>query len=100
LGDERRRQRPPGIGAVLDNRQGAPRWAPDGSAVYFTLQERGRIHLVRLPISGGKPEYVVKDIGGVGAGPWGGTDRWRTVSRHHKTRRSFISRQATAWRAS
>ena len=54
------------IGAVLDNRQGAPRWAPDGSAVYFTLQERGRIHLVRLPISGGKPEYVVKDIGGVG----------------------------------
>src|SRR5260370_1659430 len=29
------------IGAVLDNRQGAPRWPPDGSAVYFTLQERG-----------------------------------------------------------
>src|SRR6266850_451471 len=28
------------IGSVLDNRQGAPRWAPDGSAVYFTLQER------------------------------------------------------------
>jgi dipeptidyl aminopeptidase/acylaminoacyl peptidase len=54
------------IGAVLDNRQGAPRWAPDGSAVYFTLQERGSNHLVRLPISGGKPEYVVKDTGGVG----------------------------------
>jgi len=54
------------IGAVLDNRQGAPRWAPDGSAVYFTLQERGSNHLVRLPISGGKPEYVVKDAGGVG----------------------------------
>src|SRR5258706_736676 len=54
------------IGAVLDNRQGAPRWAPDGSAVYFTLQERGSNHLVRLAISGGKPEYVVKDTGGVG----------------------------------
>jgi len=54
------------IGAVLDNRQGVPRWAPDGSAVYFTIQDRGSIHLVRLPISGGKPELVVKDIGGVG----------------------------------
>src|SRR6266704_209654 len=54
------------IGAVLDNRQGAPRWAPDGSVVYFTVQESGSIHLVRLPISGDKPEYVVKDTGGVG----------------------------------
>jgi dipeptidyl aminopeptidase/acylaminoacyl peptidase len=54
------------IGAVLDNRQGAPQWSPDGSAVYFTLQERGSNHLVRLPISGNKPEYVVKNRGGVG----------------------------------
>jgi dipeptidyl aminopeptidase/acylaminoacyl peptidase len=54
------------IGAVLDNRQGAPRWSADSSAVYFTIQERGSNHLVRLPISGGKPEYVVKDKGGVG----------------------------------
>jgi dipeptidyl aminopeptidase/acylaminoacyl peptidase len=54
------------IGAVVDNRQGAPKWAPDGSAVYFTVQERGSNHLVRLPISGGAPEYVVKDIGSVG----------------------------------
>src|ERR1700694_2199112 len=54
------------IGAVLDNRQGAPRWAPDASAVYFTLQERGSNRLVRLPISGGKPEYVVKESGVVG----------------------------------
>jgi len=55
------------IGAVLDNRQGVPRWSPDGSAVYFTLQERGSNRLVRLPASGGKPELVVKDAGGVGA---------------------------------
>jgi dipeptidyl aminopeptidase/acylaminoacyl peptidase len=61
-GSERRE-----IGAVVDNRQGAPKWAPDGSAVYFTVQERGSNHLVRLPVSGGAPEYVVKDIGSVGA---------------------------------
>jgi dipeptidyl aminopeptidase/acylaminoacyl peptidase len=51
------------IGNVIDNRQGAPQWASDGSAVYFTVQERGSNHLVRLPISGGQPEYVVKDAG-------------------------------------
>jgi dipeptidyl aminopeptidase/acylaminoacyl peptidase len=55
------------IGNVIDNRQGAPQWAPDGTAVYLTVQERGNNHLVRLPISGGLPEYVVNDIGGVGA---------------------------------
>jgi dipeptidyl aminopeptidase/acylaminoacyl peptidase len=54
------------IGAVIDNRQGAPQWAPDGSAVYFTVQERGSNYLVRLPVSGGTPEYVVKDRGSVG----------------------------------
>jgi len=55
------------IGTAIDNRQGAPQWAPDGSALYFTVQERGSNHLVRLPISGGQPEYIVKDAGGVGA---------------------------------
>ena len=54
------------IGSVVDNRQGVPQWAPDGSAVFFTVQERGNYHLVRLPISGGQPEYVVKEAGGVG----------------------------------
>ena len=53
------------IGSVLDDRQGAPRWAPDGSALYFTVQEGGSVHLVRLPVAGGRPEYVVKDSGGV-----------------------------------
>ncbi|HEY2546968.1 MAG TPA: hypothetical protein VGI46_12950, partial [Candidatus Acidoferrum sp.] len=55
------------IGAVIDNRQGAPKWSPDGSAVYFTVQERGSNHLVRLPISGGAPEYLLKETGSVGA---------------------------------
>ncbi len=54
------------IGNVIDNRQGAPQWAADGSAVYFTVQERGSIHLVRVPVSGGEPEYIVKETGGVG----------------------------------
>jgi dipeptidyl aminopeptidase/acylaminoacyl peptidase len=54
------------IGAAIDNRQGAPQWAPDGSAVYFTVQERGSNHLVRLSLAGGKPEYLVKDEGSVG----------------------------------
>ncbi len=54
------------IGAAIDNRQSAPHWAPDGSAVYFTVQERGNSHLVRMPLAGGQPEYVVKDEGGMG----------------------------------
>ncbi|HXY08330.1 MAG TPA: S9 family peptidase [Terriglobales bacterium] len=54
------------IGSVIDNRQGAPQWAPDGSAVYFTVQERGSNHLARLPIAGGQPEYIIRDAGGVG----------------------------------
>jgi dipeptidyl aminopeptidase/acylaminoacyl peptidase len=55
------------IGAALDNRQGGPKWAPDGNSVYFTIQQRGSNHLVRLPISGGGPDYVLKERGGVGS---------------------------------
>ncbi len=55
------------IGSVIDNRQGAPQWSPDGSAVCFTVQARGSNHLVRLPLSGGKPEFVIKNVGGVGS---------------------------------
>jgi dipeptidyl aminopeptidase/acylaminoacyl peptidase len=55
------------IGNVIDNRQGAPQWSPDGTAVYFTVQQRGSNHLVRLPISNGQLDYVIKDIGGVGS---------------------------------
>src|SRR5215472_13070476 len=53
------------IGAVIDNRQGAPHWSADGNSVYFTVQERGNNRLVRLPITGGSPEYVVKEPGSV-----------------------------------
>jgi dipeptidyl aminopeptidase/acylaminoacyl peptidase len=54
------------IGSAIDNRQGTPQWAPDGTAVYFTVQERGSNHLVRLPIAGGQPEYIVNEPGGIG----------------------------------
>src|SRR5262249_21672130 len=54
------------IGAVIDNRQGAPRWSADGNSLYFTVQERGNNRLVRLPIAGGSPEYVVKETGSAG----------------------------------
>ena len=53
------------IGAVVDNRQGAPRWSADSSALYFTVQERGNNVLMRLPASGGAAQYVVKERGGV-----------------------------------
>jgi dipeptidyl aminopeptidase/acylaminoacyl peptidase len=55
------------IGAVIDNRQGQPQWSADGRHVYFTVQERGSVRLVRLPAGGGTPEIVVGERGSVGA---------------------------------
>src|SRR5258708_39877453 len=79
------------IGAVIDNRQGAPQWAPDGNSVYFTVQERGSIHLARLPLAGGKPEYVVNDTGLVGG--WAvakdGTSAFGCTSPRHTSHRSL-----------
>jgi dipeptidyl aminopeptidase/acylaminoacyl peptidase len=53
------------IGASLDNRQHELRWAPDGGSVYVTYQERGNVHLARLPVSGGAPESIISDTGSV-----------------------------------
>jgi dipeptidyl aminopeptidase/acylaminoacyl peptidase len=53
------------IGAAIDNRQGALHWSADSSALYFTVQERGNNVLMRLPVSGGAPQYVVRERGGV-----------------------------------
>jgi dipeptidyl aminopeptidase/acylaminoacyl peptidase len=53
------------IGAVIDNRQGAPHWSADSNSLYFTVQERGNNVLMRLPASGGTAQYVVKERGGV-----------------------------------
>src|SRR5262245_12884092 len=54
------------IGAV-DNRQGPPEWAADGSALLFTVQERGLTRLYRAAIAGGKPEAIVSERGTVGS---------------------------------
>jgi dipeptidyl aminopeptidase/acylaminoacyl peptidase len=54
------------IGRVVDDRQGPPSWAPDGRSLYFTVQDRGSVHLERLPIDGGRPEVVVDHAGSVG----------------------------------
>lgn len=55
------------LASMIDNRQGHPAWAPDGSAVYFAVQERGNVRLYSLPASGGQPEVVVNDRGAVGS---------------------------------
>jgi dipeptidyl aminopeptidase/acylaminoacyl peptidase len=55
------------IGAVIDNRQYEAGWAPDGKSVYFTVQNQGNNLLYRMPVSGGKPEVVVNERGGVGS---------------------------------
>src|SRR5882724_5061147 len=53
--------------ATIDNRQGAPVWAPDGKSVYFTLQERGSVHLYRQAVESGKPELLLSGRGSVNA---------------------------------
>jgi len=54
------------LGAIIDNRQGEPVWSPDGSSLYFSVQERGSSHLYRVPVAGGRPEVVISDAGHVG----------------------------------
>jgi dipeptidyl aminopeptidase/acylaminoacyl peptidase len=53
--------------ATIDNRQGAPVWAPDGKSIYFTLQERGSVHLYRQAVDSGKPELLLSGRGSVNA---------------------------------
>src|SRR5262245_59919471 len=55
------------IGKAIDNRQGAPEWSPDGRSVYLTVQERGSVHLYRIPADGGSSQAVLNERGSVGA---------------------------------
>lgn len=58
---------------TLDQRQGAPEWAPDGQSVYATVQQRGAVALYQFPLAGA-PRAVVAERGSVGswaAGPVG-----------------------------
>ncbi|HLK70013.1 MAG TPA: S9 family peptidase [Bryobacteraceae bacterium] len=54
------------VDSGIDNRQGAPRWSPDGKSLYFTVQERGTAHLYRMPVGGGQPQKIDLD-GAVGS---------------------------------
>src|SRR5262249_37729821 len=55
------------VGAAVDNRQGVPQWTSDGSALLFTVQERGSVRLYRAALKGGAPEPIVSERGSVGA---------------------------------
>ena len=53
--------------ATIDNRQGAPEWSRDGRHLYFTMQERGLVRLMRIAQGGGTPERLVAERGSVGS---------------------------------
>ena len=55
------------IGAIIDNRQSDPEWSPDGTAVYFTVQDHGSVRLYRVPMHGQAALPVIADQGTVGA---------------------------------
>ncbi len=50
---------------TLDNRQAAPTWAADGSALLASVQERGNVRLYRFPVAGGAPNAVIAERGRV-----------------------------------
>ena len=52
---------------TMDNRQGTPQWSADGGAVYFTVQERGSVHLYRQALTDFTPEIIVSQRGSVGS---------------------------------
>lgn len=53
--------------ATIDNRQGAAVWSPEGDFIYFTVQERGSVHLYRQAIVGGNPQLMVGGLTSVGS---------------------------------
>ena len=55
------------LGQGIDNRQGAPQWAPDGRSVYFTVQNQGSVGLHRIDSDGSNHGVVIGDPGGVGS---------------------------------
>jgi dipeptidyl aminopeptidase/acylaminoacyl peptidase len=55
------------LASSIDNRQGEPGWSSDGKSVFFTVQERGEVHLYKMPAAGGQATSVVKDRGSVGS---------------------------------
>jgi dipeptidyl aminopeptidase/acylaminoacyl peptidase len=51
--------------ATIDNRQGAPVWAPDSRAVYYTVQDRGSVHLCYQMV--GETQASCGSVNGSGA---------------------------------
>ncbi len=54
------------VGAVIDDRQGAPRWAPDGRSLYSVVSSHGFAQLYRIPLDGARPALLVGN-GAVGS---------------------------------
>ena len=58
------------IGGAIDNRQGDPQWSPDGTFVYFSVQERGSTKLMRVAAPKTEstvPVAVVTERGSLGS---------------------------------
>ena len=49
------------LGQAIDNRQRAPRWAPDGKSIYTVVQVTGSSQLYRVPVDGSTPTVVIGD---------------------------------------
>jgi dipeptidyl aminopeptidase/acylaminoacyl peptidase/tetratricopeptide (TPR) repeat protein len=47
------------LAAELDRNPRSPRFAPDGRSLLFLLEDRGNVHLARIPVAGGAVERVV-----------------------------------------
>jgi dipeptidyl aminopeptidase/acylaminoacyl peptidase len=60
------------IGRGIDNRQGAPEWSSDGKHLYFSLQQRGSVVLMRVPADGGSADTIATEPGSLGAWSIGG----------------------------
>jgi len=50
------------LGRAVDNRQGVPQWSPDGRRLYFTLQERGRVHLMAFDSTATPPPATAMTV--------------------------------------
>jgi len=45
--------------ALDRNPRGTPRFSPDGRSILFLVEDRGNVHLARVPVAGGAVEKVV-----------------------------------------
>ena len=55
------------VGAGIDNRQGRPKWSPDGRSVYFSVQERGSTKLMKMTVPESTATVIVSQPGSLGS---------------------------------